>query len=418
MEPIAGTGLCPGIAVGQAIVYEDAASLMKFARLEADSERILVSGPFVPTEIAVSLRVRIIGKAWDEELPRPTRSEIVPAVGALGNLMERAQDGDLLVVDGYRGMVYVNPDARVVARYQEEMERSRRPQRVMLEIRHIPAQTQDGRQIAFYADAAGLEEAWAGIEQGADGVALLRQEAILSADGLPLDVRGQEERYRQIGTDYGGKTIVVEGFNFHEDALRRQMESLLRSGDTAVFALTLPLEWGNLRTQEARGPYGKALHAAQQGRFVVRPLEIGAHLIAPAQLDEALTLIVEDDFLTIDADRIAEVLASWLPGAYPLLAADVLETLSAIAGQSIRYSKPVYLCGRMSITADILPVMIGLGWSRFGVAPEAISMMKDIVRAVSVTACKELADRIAGAASEEEAARLLLDFAAGPGGEV
>jgi len=174
MEPVAGKSLCPGIAIGQAIVYEDVSSLMKFIHLEEDSECILVSRSFVPGEIVANLRVRIIGKAWDAESPRLMRPEAIPSVGELGNFLERVRDGDLIVVDGYRGLVYVEPDARVLARYQEEMDRVRRPQRFMLEIRHIPAQTQDGRAIALYVDATSIEEARVGVEQGADGIAILR----------------------------------------------------------------------------------------------------------------------------------------------------------------------------------------------------------------------------------------------------
>ncbi|MDH7602400.1 MAG: hypothetical protein QHI38_09665 [Armatimonadota bacterium] len=123
--------------------------------------------------IGASLRIPGINAAAivaESEL-RPTGIDIsVPCVVGLPNLLRSVGEGDILIVDGGKGVVHIDPDVETIVRYQHMQER-RTPERVVyVSSEHLPAKTATGETVCVYAfvySKSDLEEA---LSQGADGV--------------------------------------------------------------------------------------------------------------------------------------------------------------------------------------------------------------------------------------------------------
>lgn len=94
----------------------------------------------------------------------------IPAVGDLGEQLDRAVDGDLVIVDGTRGVVYLEPDAQTVQRYSRMLDGQRKEQRFFLGAEHVPARTMDGRVVSVAVLIESGDSVGPAVREGADAI--------------------------------------------------------------------------------------------------------------------------------------------------------------------------------------------------------------------------------------------------------
>lgn len=114
--------------------------------------------------------INIIGVAAQSETDAPALEPQVPCVIGLTDLLRSVSHGDILILDGHKGIVHIDPDPRTLMHYQEIEERHTSKPPIYIESAHMPARTQNGVTVDVYAyveDAAELVKA---LENGADGL--------------------------------------------------------------------------------------------------------------------------------------------------------------------------------------------------------------------------------------------------------
>ncbi|MFP3928208.1 MAG: phosphoenolpyruvate-utilizing N-terminal domain-containing protein, partial [Desulfobacteraceae bacterium] len=122
----------------------------------------------------------------------------IPAVVGLETATEVIPDGTLLIVDGNKGEVVINPDDETIIKYQERQLQHQRYESRVLRLSHLPAETVDGYQIAVKANIEFLEEVVVALDHGAEGIGLYRTEFLfLRARELPSEEEMLED-YRQV----------------------------------------------------------------------------------------------------------------------------------------------------------------------------------------------------------------------------
>src|SRR5262249_4780972 len=100
----------------------------------------------------------------------------IPAVVGLGEFVTDVSGGDLVVVDGNRGLLILDPDAETLSRYETARARSRPFESRLEELRPFPAVTRDGVRVELRGNIEFPQEAAHCAERGADGVGLYRTE--------------------------------------------------------------------------------------------------------------------------------------------------------------------------------------------------------------------------------------------------
>lgn len=157
--------------------------------------------------------VNTIGIAAESDQAVPGLEPEVPCVVGLPNLIKSISDGDILIVDGNKGVVYVDPDLETLVRYQEIEERAASGSTVYIAAEHLPAKTPDGDTVSVHAyvtDETGLAAA---LDQGADGVIV----DVGSWEMKPMDAFGTVLRVA------AGKPVSFAVENAVEEALRAAM---------------------------------------------------------------------------------------------------------------------------------------------------------------------------------------------------
>ena len=151
-------------------------------------------------EMGLSARIpgiNIIGVASESYEDMLDQQIAIPCVIGLPGLLESVNEGNIIIVDGNKGVVHIDPDPQTLIHYQELEERKISSHRIFVSSEHIPARTQTGHTVNVYAYITDESEVDGAMETGADGLIVdLRDflgdptqycESILrTAAGLPI----------------------------------------------------------------------------------------------------------------------------------------------------------------------------------------------------------------------------------------
>ena len=151
------------------------------------------------------------------------RSLAIPAVVGLRHVRPLVGEGDLLVVDGARGVVIVNPDARILAEYRlrkQELELERSKLERLVNARAI---TLDDVAVSLCANIELPQDIEQVKKVGADGVGLFRTEFLfMNRDALP-DEDEQFEAYKSVARAMGGKPVTIRTLDLGADKTARAL---------------------------------------------------------------------------------------------------------------------------------------------------------------------------------------------------
>ena len=145
------------------------------------------------------------------------RSLGVPTVVGLGPSLLAVPEGTPLLLDGDAGTVRVDPDPAAAERHREQSAAADARHAVALEHAAGPAVTLDGVGIDVFANLGDIDGAPAAVEQGAEGVGLLRTEFLfLDRDELP-DEDEQAEAYATVARGLGGRPLIIRTLDVGAD---------------------------------------------------------------------------------------------------------------------------------------------------------------------------------------------------------
>jgi hypothetical protein len=125
--------------------------------------------------MAMGISVRIpgintIGIAAQGAFDVPGLNPEVPCVTGLESLLAQVTQGDIVILDGNSGVVYIDPDPHTLMHYQQIEDQRSSERKVFIASEHIPARTQTGHTVTVYAYIKNESEVDQALSEGADGL--------------------------------------------------------------------------------------------------------------------------------------------------------------------------------------------------------------------------------------------------------
>jgi phosphotransferase system enzyme I (PtsI) len=395
---------------------------------------VLVAHDLSPSDTAQLDRNTVLAYATDlggrtSHTAIIARSQGVPAVVGLENLVDQVEHGDTVIVDGNTGSVIVNPTASTVESYRQEIERFRELEEQLLTLTGYPAQTLDGRSFMLSANIDSPDEVESAVDHGGQGVGLFRTEYyFISQDYLPTEEE-QYKVYRAVAEKMEGKPVVIRTLDIGGDKIAGYLH---RSPELNPF-----LGWRGIRfcltrkdifKTQLRAIYRASAHGNVKIMFpmisqveeIIMAKEICAEVRADLKRerykigdDVDLGMMVETPSAVALADHFAREVAFFSIGTndliqytmavdrgnskiahlYQHLHPSILRLLRLTVEAARRKGVQVSVCGEMAGDPLAVPILIGLGIDGFSVSPNVIPEVKRIIRAVTFDACRALVRR-------------------------
>ena len=366
----------------------------------------------------------------------------IPAVMGLGDRPLGRFEGCAIIVDGYQGRVYLNPDPALRAEYRQLIAADAKLSAGLQELRTLPATTRDGHSLPLYAKAGLLTDITAAHDCGAEGIGLYRTEfAFMVRESFPSEEE-QCQVYRQMLAAFAPQPVVMRTldiggdktlpyFAIHEDNPFlgwRGMRFTLDHPDIFLTQLRAMLranaEWNNLRilfpmitTVEEVDEALRLLDQAyeellEEGWPATRP-PVGVMIEVPSAAWQAGQLARRVDFLSVGTNDLTQYLLAVdrdnarVAGLYDHLHPALLKTVAYIVAQGQASGRPVNLCGEMAADPGTAVLLLGMGVDSLSAGPTSVPRVKWAIRSVTLAQARHLADQALELDTARQVRRLL-----------
>jgi len=385
---------------------------------------IIILDDLIPSELAEMERKNIFGicvrgGGSTSHGSILARSMEIPSVIGLGEDILGIEQGTFLVMDGSQGTVLVNPDEQTRAEFHQRLMDYEEKKRIARLNSRQPAITLDGLIIQIEANIAGVASAILAVENGADGIGVLRTElmyldrqdfpseeeqylgytAILDKTGdIPvifrtLDIGGDKPTtYFNVGKELNpslGLRSLRYCLRENPQVLKTQIRAILRAGYEKNIKIMFPMITILDELLEAKAVFCNCLHDLNRELIPHnRNVPLGIMIETPAAALSASQLILEADFFSIGSnDLIQYTMASdrtnpKVAYLYQPLHPAVLHLIKTAAFAAHQANKPVALCGDLAADPEALPILLGMGIRELSMAPNPIPETKQIIRKI------------------------------------
>ncbi len=141
----------------------------------------------------------------------------IPAVVDVGNELLCAKDGEVIIVDGFAGRVYLSPDEQTMTQMKKKQEEDHRDRALLQKYKGMDNVTLDGVRIDIFANIQGLREVGAALLNDAGGIGLFRSEFLYLDRDTPPDEEEQFQVYKTVLQSMGGKKVVIRTLDIGAD---------------------------------------------------------------------------------------------------------------------------------------------------------------------------------------------------------
>ncbi len=413
--------------------------------------RIVVAHDLSPSDTALMDRAKVLGFATDvgsrtSHTAIIARSQGVPAVVALRDITRQVTTGDDALVDGFSGLLIINPSQTTLYEYGEIEIRHHTLEERLTILRDKPAETRDGCRIELAANIEFPDEAVSARDHGAEGIGLYRTEFLfLNRRDLP----GEDEQlaaYRHVAKvmaphpviirtiDLGGDKLFPpdhgqpernpflgwRGTRFsldRPDIFKTQLRAALRASAEGSVKLLYPMiSCTSELTRTAALLNECKEELRREGKPFNEQMEVGAMIEVPSAALMAHQLAKHVNFFsigtndliqyTLAVDRVNERVAHLYAPTFPA----VLRLIKLVVDAARAHHIWVSVCGEMAGEPLLTPLLVGLGVEKLSMSAVSLPLVKFVVRAMNRSDALTFAERSLQSESPTEVQGWLEDY--------
>ncbi|SBT06904.1 Phosphoenolpyruvate-protein phosphotransferase [Candidatus Accumulibacter aalborgensis] len=370
------------------------------------------------------------------------RSLRIPAVLGLLNARQLIRDHEVLIVDGTRGVLIVNPDSRVLEEYRLRKSQIQLERTKLRRLKTANSVTLDGVDIALHANIELPGDVADALDGGAEGIGLFRTEFLfLDRGDMPTEDE-QFEAYRTVVKGMGGRPVTIRTFDLGYDkdlhpgkvigdrlqsnpalglrAIRlslaepkmfhTQLRALLRASNCGKIKLMIPMLSQAHEIDQTLAAIARAKASLRAERVPFdETIQVGAMIEIPAAALAIGLFLRRMNFLSIGTndliqytlaiDRSDEQVAQLYDPLHPA----VLMLLAHTIASAEKVDIPVSICGELAGDPSLTRLLLGMGLRQFSMHPAQILLVK---QKIMQSNCAELAPIVRRLLRHEEPAKI------------
>jgi phosphotransferase system enzyme I (PtsI) len=362
----------------------------------------------------------------------------IPAVVGLQNITADISGGDMVVVDGNRGLVVTNPDGPTLIRFREAEDRYHRIEAELAGLKDLPATTLDGHAVRLWGNIEFPHEVEGCMDRGATGIGLYRTEflyldraeepreddhyqayaeAIAACKGRPITIRTCDlgaDKFTHLLGDYdernpflGCRSIRLSFQNIA--TFKTQLRAILRASALGPTRIMFPLVTNLRELRQAKMLLADVREDLEEEGIPFDPdIKVGVMIEVPSAAIMARHFAQECDFFsigtndltqyTLAVDRSNERVAGLYTPGHPA----VLRLIQTVVDAAKEARIEVAVCGEMAGEPMYTLVLLGLGVEVFSVSPATLLEIKKVIRSVTLAEAREVCAKVLTFDSDRE----------------
>ncbi|KJD43521.1 phosphoenolpyruvate--protein phosphotransferase [Paenibacillus terrae] len=371
------------------------------------------------------------------------RSLEIPAVVGTKNILSQAKSGDLIIVDGLDGHVFVNPSEEIVAEYRAKQVAYDKQREEWRKLRGEATVSVDGVHVELAANIGTPNDVAGVLDNGGEGVGLYRTEFLyMGRDKLPSE-EVQYTAYKTVLERMEGKPVVVRtldiggdkelpyldlpkemnpflGFRAirlcldRQDIFRTQLRALLRASVHGNLRVMFPMIATLNEFRES-----KAVLLEEKEKLVAEGVAVSEEIQLGIMVEIPSTAVLADQFAkevdffsigtndliqyTMAADRMNERVSYLYQPYNP----SILRLVKMVIDAAHREGRWVGMCGEMAGDTTAIPLLLGLGLDEFSMSATSILPARSQISKLSRADMEKLAAKALDMQTAEQVVELV-----------
>jgi phosphotransferase system enzyme I (PtsI) len=401
---------------------------------DLETPSIILAHDLSPSDTAGFDRQRVLGIAT-EAGSRTSHSAIMarslnlPAVVGLRDVITKLEPGAEVLVDGYEGILIVNPTEQTKYEYGQRERQHHDVDSKLGALRETLPVTVDQHRIIVSANVEILDDMPLAKEHGAEGIGLLRTEYLFLNKDVSPDEDQQTDTYRQMAQaskphniiirtlDVGGDKkrphlgieeevnpfLGYRGIRYslgRPDIFRTQLRAICRASVEGNIRVMFPMVCDISELKAARAHLDEVREELRRQNIPqAEKFDVGVMIEVPSAALTADILAKHVDFFSIGSndliqytlaiDRGNENVAKIYQPAHPA----VLRLLQMVVEAAHRNNIWVGVCGEIAADVLLTPVLVGLGVDELSAGAASIPRIKRAVQALNYEESRQLVSR-------------------------
>ncbi len=358
------------------------------------------------------------------------RSMDIPAVFGIEGIIDSLKEGQLLAIDGSKGIIQIDVDSKKLSNLQEQIYAQNSMKEVLKKLIDVKAATLDEHVVELSANIGNPKDVIKAVENGAEGIGLFRTEFLyMEHRTLPTEEE-QFLAYKQVAEGMGSKPVIIrtldvggdkeipcinigkEGNPFmgyrairvclnDKEMFKAQLRAILRASAYGNVRIMYPMISSVDEVIIANTLLEKAKFELETEAVEFnKKIEVGIMIEIPSAAITADIIVKHVDFFsigtndliqyTLAVDRTNEKVNYLYNGFNPA----VLRLIQNVIDVSHRYGKFTGMCGELAGNPVATILLLGMGLDEFSMSSSSILKVKKIIASTNFSDAKQVRDEV------------------------
>ncbi len=341
------------------------------------------------------------------------RTMNIPAIIGADIPLDGSINGKMAIVDGYNGVIYIEPDSRLANEMQLKQEEDLFKKRLLLKLKGKDTVTSDGKKIKLYANIGDTKDLTLVIDNDAEGIGLFRSEFIyLRKNSFPTEEE-QFEIYKTVAEKLSGKQVIIRTLDigadkqadyFHldkeenpalglrairicltnQEIFKTQLRALYKASAFGQIAIMYPLITSVEEIKEIKKISEEVKKELdEKGISYNRDIKEGIMIETPAAALISDKLAKEVDFFSIGTNDLSQYTMaidrqnSKADRFYTPYHLAVLRMIKMVVDNAHKNGIRAGVCGEMGADLNITETLLKIGVDELSVSPSMILPLRD-----------------------------------------
>ena len=397
-------GISPRIDLGEEPVIVVTESITPTELMEMDKEKILAIVTHHGSDIS---HAAILAKTMN-----------IPALVEIDTDTE--WDGQLAIVDGYTGSLYIHPDEEIKKEYEIRRQADLEEREELLKFREKPDLTRDGMRVEIYANIGNMDDLNSVLYYGAAGIGLLRSEfQYLGRENYPRE-NELFHAYKKIAETMGDRLAVIRTADLGADKqaaylnipdetnpimgnrgirlcldrkkmFKAQLRAIFRASAYGNLAIMFPMISSEEEMDEIEAMIEEVTNGLDERGIPYKNIRTGIMIETPAAVMISRELARRVDFLSLGTNDLSQYTLA-MDRQNPLLRKKyndhhpaVLRMIKMVIDAGHAENKRVCICGELAADTALTEEFLKMGVECLSVVPACILPVRRALRQVDLS---------------------------------